>query len=835
MKMAWRDGKASGRKLLLFMASIVLGIAAVVSIQSFGTNLSDSIQSQSKSMMGADFIIDSSQPATEKVQAIMDSLGGAKGKEINFASMAAFPKNEGTKLVQVRGIDGGFPFYGAMETTPLAAASEYQKKGGALVDATLMLQFDLKVGDSVKIGNALLPISGSLNSIPGRSAISTTVAPIVLIPYPFIKETGLLQAGSRIEYQYYFVATPKQDLVALDKALDPILDAENSDIDTHSDTSRRMGRRYENFGKFLNLVAFIALLLGCVGIASAIHIYIMEKLRAVAILKCIGATRKQTFLIYLIQIVFLGLIGGIIGTSVGVGLQQLSPIVLQEFLPVDVEIALSLPAIVMGVMLGLLMSVLFALLPLTNTWYVSPLQALRINEVASGRSRKTSAVILTAIFVLIFLFALWLIQDWLYALAFVSGILVTFLLLAGIATVSMKGIKRFFPNSVDYCTRQSLLNLFRPRNQTLILILAIGVGTFLLSTLYFTKDILLSKLAFDEGSDSANMILLDVQSDQRKEVANTIIPMGMPVIEDIPIITMRVHSINEKTVNDIRKDTTSQVGRWVLNHEFRVTYRNSLIDSETIKEGKWYGEASNQDLIPISVAENFANDAQVQIGDVVVFNVQGLLINTVIGSIREVDWGRLQLNFSIVFPNGVLEKAPQFNVISTHTPNESSSAKLQQKLVSKFPNISIIDLRQMLTILENILNKISWVINFIALFSIITGIIVLIGAVRNSKFQRIRESVLLRTLGAKNSQILRITALEYVFLGVLGSLSGIVLALIGSVLLAVFFFKIDYAISPMPFLVLLPVITFLVVVIGLLNSRSVLNSPPLQVLRKEGR
>jgi putative ABC transport system permease protein len=228
-----------------------------------------------------------------------------------------------------------------------------------------------------------------------------------------------------------------------------------------------------------------------------------------------------------------------------------------------------------------------------------------------------------------------------------------------------------------------------------------------------------------------------------------------------------------------------------------------------------------------------ARDGLVTVGDSLTFNVQGVLMKTRVASIRAVDWGRMQPNFSLLFPKGVLENAPQFNVLTTNTPDDQSSARLQSELVAKYPNISILDMRQMLRLIDQILTKISWVINFMAIFSIITGIIVLIGAIRNSKFQRIRENVLLRTIGATNKQIMQIVSLEYIYLGVLGSLSGILLSLLSSQILAWTVFDLAFAPSAFPFLVLFPGITLLVLLVGLGNSRSVLNSPPLQVLRKE--
>lgn len=832
LKMAWRDGKASGKRLFLFMGSIILGIAAVVSIQSFSQNLKENIGGQSKALMGADFLIDSNEPANERVQQIMDSLGGAGAKEVKFASMAAFVKNGETKLVQVRGVEGNFPFYGELETEPASAAADYQKKGGALVDATAMIQFDVRVGDSVKLGNITFPIVGSLITAPGSTGIGTSVAPPIIVPFEYMEPSGLLQKGSRLEYAYYF-KSPEADLEQLDKKVDPLLDEQNADLDTHTSTSDRLGRRYNNVGRFLNLVAFIALLLGCVGIASSVHIYIKEKLRAVAVLKCLGATRKQTFLIYLIQIAGMGLLGGFIGTVIGLLLQQTFPMILQEFLPFEVEISTSYSAIAVGLILGVLMSVLFALSPLLNTWFVSPLQVLRVQDNIGTKSRKAQIWVVLAIVLFVFLFALWLLENLKYAVGFVVGILVTFSILAGVSILFMRLVKKYFPKSWSFTSRQSLLNLFRPNNQTAVLILAIGIGTFLISTLYFTKDFLLAKAVVKSNEKSPNIIMFDVQTGQKQDIINTVAPKGLPILDNIPIVTMRMERIKDRSVNEIRLDTTTSINKWILNHEFRVTYRDSLISSEKLVSGAFVEKMPQNGPVPISLADNVARDAQVVVGDTLLFNVQGMLMETVVGSIREVDWGRMQLNFSIVFPTGILENAPQFHVLTTNAPDKSTSAKLQRELVKKFPNVSILDLRQVITLIESILDKISWVISFMAFFSILTGIIVLIGSVRNSKYQRIRESVLLRTIGAKSNQILKITALEYLYLGILGSGIGVLLSLLGSQLLAYFIFETPFVPSWIPFLIVLPGITLLVLTIGLSNNISVLKSPPLQVLRKE--
>ncbi len=830
--MAYRDAKASKVRLLLFIASIILGIAAVVAIQLLSDNLKANIQRQSKSLMGADYIIDSRQEPTERAQAIIDSLQ-PDAKEVNFVSMVAFPKNGGTKLVKVRGIEGAFPFYGTIETLPATAATTYQNDHGALVDATLMLQFNVQPGDSIKVGKITVPIIGTLKSIPGSTAISTSVAPTVVLPYQQIEATELLQFGSRKEYQFFYKASDTLNLEAFEEKIDPMLDLEKADLDTHTSTSRRLGRRFDNLSKFLNLAAFIALLLGCIGIASSVQIYIREKLQAIAVLKCMGASRWQSFLIFLIQISGIGILGGLIGSGIGVGLQELFPLILKDFLPFDLVISVTAKPLVIGVLLGLFMSILFALLPLLTTWYVSPLKVLRIDEDIEP-SRGTRTWVFVIILLFLFLFSYWLLGDALYALTFVGATVFTFAVLATVAKGFMKLVKRYFPKRWSYTSRQGLLNLYRPNNQTIVLVLAIGLGSFLLSTLYFTKDILLAKTDIDQTTESANLIILDVQSDQRDAVADFITQSQLPVITNTPLVTMRMHSIKGQLVNDLRQDTTRQIRRWILNHEFRTTYRDSLTPSEEVIEGEWIPTATSNELIPISISENLVGDARVTVGDTIVFNVQGVLMETKVGSIRKVDWGQLQVNFNIVFPKGVLEEAPQFNVLTTAAPDEQGSADLQRNLVAQFPNVSIIDLRQVFTLVENILDKVSWIINFMAFFSMMTGIIVLIGSVRTSKYQRIKESVLLRTLGAKNAQILKIAALEYLFLGLMGSIVGILLALLSSLGLALFLFQEPFVPSAIPFVVFIPGITLLVMAIGLSNIRTVLRSSPLEVLRREG-
>ena len=831
--MAWRDSRRSRSRLVLFTSSIILGIAALVSINSFRDNLLNDINEQAKELLGADLRISSTIPVREEILSPFDSLSIDKSRETYFASMIYFPRTDGTRLVQVRALEGNYPFYGAIETEPIEAAGNFRTDRQALVDATLMLQYEVEVGDSVKVGDLSFKIAGKLKKVPGQSGLSATVAPVVYIPHQYLEETGLVKKGSRIRYQYFYKAESNT-------LVNEVLDAKKEELDelgvgyeTVEDRKESTGDSFNNLGRFLNLVAFIALLLGCVGVASSVHIYIKEKIATVAVLRCLGLKGRQAFLIYLYQIGVMGLLGAIVGTVLGSFIQTFLPKVFSDFLPIKVNMALSWSAITQGIVIGVLISVLFALIPLLEIRNISPLKTLRASfENENEKPDKLKFLVYGLIFLFILGFSVLQIREIEESIYFSGGIFLAFGILAAVGKLIMWLVRKFFPSSWSYVWRQSLANLYRPNNQTITLIVSIGLGTALISTLFFIQSLLVDKVAISGGGDRPNMVLFDIQSKQKDEISEITRDYDLPVIQEVPIVTMRLVNINGLTKADIYADSTITYPDWAYNREYRVTYRDSLIDSERVAQGEWSGKVKD-DEIHISISEGFAENMDVKVGDEMTFNVQGAVIKTVVGSLREVDWNRVQTNFLVVFPEGVLEEAPQFHVLVTKVGSDVLSARYQQAIVRQFPNVSIIDLTLILNTLDEVLAKISFVIQFMAMFSIVTGVLVLIGSVIISKFQRIQESVLLRTLGASRKQILSITALEYLFLGSIAALAGILLALVGSWALAVFSFESAFIPDFIPVVTLFVAIAGITVLIGMLNSRSIVERTPLEVLRAE--
>jgi putative ABC transport system permease protein len=833
--MAWRDSRRSRARLLLFMASIILGIAALVGINSFGDNLARSISEQARELLGADLVLSANQPFAPKLEPTLSTLGTARTQEVSFASLVQFRPGKGTRLAQVRARSGGF-FYGDWETEPKAAAKQFGQAGaaGALVDDALLVQFGVKVGDSVQVGQLTLPIVGRVLKTPGQSGITTAVAPTVFIPEALVGRTGLVQRGSRVKYTRAYQFAPGTDVAAVLKPLQARLDAADIDTDTVAERQRSTGRAFADLTRYLSLVAFVALLLGCVGVASAVNLYVREKLAAVAVLRCLGASGRQALLIYLIQTAGLGLVGAVLGAALGAAVQTVLPRVLGDFLPVDITVSVSWPAVLTGLVTGLLMAVLFALLPLLSIRRVSPLRVLRTAfEDDTATPDPLRGLVISVIGLFILAFAYGQTRDWKLTLGFGAGLLTAFAALAGLGRLLMAAVRRFFPSGWGYVWRQGLANLYRPQNQTLTLVTSIGLGTFLLATLFLTQALLLSRVQVAGQKSSANLVLFDIQPEQRAGVESLLTAQKLPVLQRVPIVTMRLTAINGTSVSIIKKDTARGIPAWALTREYRVSYRDSLNSSEKLTAGT-LPKVGPDGLPRISVEKGYLERTKLNLGDTLDFNVQGAAMRTIIGGTREIDRSRVQPSFLVVFPAGVLEQAPQFQVVLTRTPNTAALAAVEQKLVQQFPNVSAIDLGLILSTLDDIIGKISFVIRFMAGFSILTGLLVLSSSVVISRYQRVRESVLLRTLGASRSQILRITLVEYGLLGLLAALAGIGLAVLAAWALAVWVFEASFGPAVLPLLGLAALVTALTAAIGLFNSREVLRRSPLEVLRAEG-
>jgi putative ABC transport system permease protein len=848
LALAWKESRTARRRLLLYMSSISLGVAALVAIDSFASNTQRSVREQARALLGGDIALSTRQdfpkPIVDSLHALTrDGVGVAE--VTTFASMALVQRTGATRLAQIRGVTPRYPFYGQILTEPAGAWARLQSGRYALVDPSLLIALDARVGDTLALGFARFIILGTLTSVPGDIAVSSAIGPRVYIPSQYMDETSLLLFGSLSDRQFLLKLPPTLPASAFIARFKAPLEKAQIRYRTAAETEFNLTQAIGQLRDFLSVIGLVALLLGGIGVASGVNAFVMRKIDTVAVLRCLGATSRQVLTIYLLQAAAMGLLGAAAGALLGVGLQLLLPRVLADFLPVDVRISLEPAALLTGLLVGVWVALVFALRPLVALRNVSPLQTLRRESDADALrgARVDLPRILVNLLVVASVAALGVARaDTVRrGLAFSLGIGVAvgvlYLAAAALSSVARRAVRPNWP----FVLRQGVAALYRPGNQTRSVVLALGFGVFLMSTVYQVQHNLLRTVGVKLDASRANVVFFDVQEDQGAPLDSLIRAKGYTVVQRTPMVPMKISAINslrgEALVRSQRAKHGDSGGRrdggWVLRREFRSTYRDSVMPSEKVTEGRFHTGGSRAPSLPeVSLDVAVAHDLQVGIHDTITWNVQGVDIPTRVTSLREVNWSRFEPNFFVVFESRALAQAPKQFVILADVRGDAAVARLQRDVVGAYPNVASLDLTLIQQTIAKVLDKVSTAIRFMAALSLALGIPVLFSAVSATRRERLREGVLLKVLGATRRQVGRIMLAEYLVLGGLGSLAGVVLSVGGAWALMHFVFKQPFSPAIGPALGVAALMIALAVSIGLLTGREVFRETPMAALRE---
>ena len=878
--LTWRESRSARRRLLLYMSAISLGVAALVAIDSFAGNVTKSIREQSRSLLGGDISFTSRRPLTSEQKAVIDSVKKKTKAQLarvtTFPSMALVQRSGKTRLVQVRAVSPNFPFYGVITTRPANRWKMLQSGQYALVDPSLLVALDARIGDTMSLGMEKFVIGATLEDVPGTPGVAEIIGPRVFIPEKYLAGTQLLVFGSTAEYGVLAKVGNSLNPRKILAPLRPSLEKLQLRATTVEQSEQNATQAIQELSRFIGIVGLVALLLGGVGVASGVRAFVARKIDTVAILRCLGASSGQVLAMYVTQAAAMGLIGSIAGAMIGVAVQLGLPSVFGDFLPVDVNVSLEPSAIITGIIVGGWIALVFALSPLLALRNVSPLQTLRRDadsEVLKMRwtdiPRVLVNVALVASVIGIAVLRASTVKQGLGMSAATLAVLGILTLSAVfLSFVARKSLRTGWP----YVVRQGVANLYRPANQTRSVILSLGFGAFLITTLYLVQSNLLRRFEFNAAASEANLVFFDIQDDQVHGVDSMVRAHGR-VMQSAPVVTMRISRINNRSVDQIIADTrvrrtadslarkkggaagdsvatrrkteadarkrgvpSEQSGRsgWALTREYRSTFRDTVTSGEKVVEGKWFSRAAldgKGDTTEMSFEKDVAEELRVKLGDVVTWNVQGVDIPARVTSFREVTWTRFEPNFFAVFASPALRSAPKQTVLLANVTGARTVAELQRDIVMRYPNVSSIDLTLIKQTVQRIVDKVSTAIRFMALFSLAMGIPVLFSAVAATRRERIREGVLLKTLGATRGQIVRILLAEYGLLGILGSLTGMLLAIGGGWALIHYVFDATYSPAFGPAVLIALAMLSLTVTIGLLAGRDVFKETPMSALR----
>ena len=849
--MAWRESRAAGRRLLLLTAAISVGVAAVVAIESFTDNLRTAVEGQSRALLGGDMALRSRLKPDSLFLGLLDSVTAASGADprtdraavTNFEGMAYVPRTGGTRLVRVSAVSGGYPFYGQVHTEPAGAWQALSSGHVTLVDPSFLTAFGAAIGDTMALGDARFAIAGTVTSFPGDVGIRAAFGPRVFIPAPDLAETHLITFGSRVEYEWYMRTPATLDTRRFAESWRPKVTARSGNLRTAAEEERDLKQFLDQLRRYLGVVALIALLLGGIGVASAVQVFIRRKRDAIAVLRCLGATSRQVFAVYLLQAMLMGVIGSAIGVLLGLLLQLAMPAVFGQFLPLDVSVHPAPRAIITGLGVGLWVSTVFALMPLLQVRAIPPLAVLRrdvdqgVRPPADGWTWAARVALAASVVALAGL----QVGNGRRGLVFSAGVGAALLVLWLAAFALTRGLRRWFPTRLAYVYRQGLANLYRPANQTVAVVLALGFGAFLLGALAVSQHTLLRQLRLDGGLGRPNLVFFDIQPDQKDDVLRLIEAEGLKVQPPVPIVPMRLKAINGKLVSTMLADSTRRRDRegqriepWALRREYRSTYRDTVVGSEKLVVGDWWkGAPVSGAAVPVSLEAGIAGDLGVTVRDTLTWDIQGVPLTSVIVNLREVNWARFEPNFFAVFPSGPLDEAPQSWVILTRVDNPSLMGTLQRRMVERHPNVTSIDLSSVQQTIERIVGSVTLAIRFMALFSLSTGVVVLVGALATSRYQRVREAALLKTLGATRAQVVRVMVTEYAALGALATVVATGLATLGGWALTKWVFEVPFTVPWAGFGWLALTLLALTIVTGLWTSAALFRQSALDVLRAE--
>ena len=840
LPLAWRESRTARRRLLLYMSSISFGVAALVAIDSFSKNVTASVHDQSRALMGGDLSMTSREKFSRAADSILESDTRRQNIEIarqtTFPSMVVYSPFLSTRLVEVRAVTPNYPLYGSITTLPASAWSDLHSGHNAVVDRGLLVTLRANVGDSISLGSARLKVTGVLESVPGDLGIAATIGPRVYISTRVVDATGLLVFGSRASYEAVVRLPPSLTADDFTKANAHDLQVAGINrIQSAGRNEQRLSATIDQLADFLALVGLVALLLGGIGVASGVHAFVIRKIDTVAILRCVGATSGQVLAIYVTQAAAMGFIGASIGAAFGVAAQMLLPRFMTEFIPLNVEIHVIPSAVGLGLLIGLWVALVFALRPLVAVRGISPLQALRRETDAEvlRQARFDSMHIVVNIAIVASLVGLGLgrAQTVNRGLAYSAAIAIAIGVLWVVATTLTSVARRAVRPGLPFPVRQGIAALYRPGNQTRSVILSLGFGVFLIGTLYQVQRNMLRSLTGRLDEARANVLFFDVQEAMRPEVDSTIRGGGYQIIEETPIIRMRLAAINSRS---LRTDSANaRRPDWARRREWNSTYRDTMTSAERLTAGKWFATTHPDGVLPeVSLEASIATQLRVRLGDTLTWDVQGVDVPTRVTSFREVQWANFQTNFFVVFSPDALLKAPKQFVVLADAHDPTSIARLQGTIVSRYPTISSIDLSLVRKTILDVIGKVTTAIRFLALLSLGLAIPVLFSAVSATRRQRLREGVLLKTLGATRQQIRQIMISEYALLGGLGAFAGVLLSTAGAWALMHWVFKLAFVPAVVPMAAVAIGMMALSVAVGMLTGREVFAETPMAALRE---
>jgi len=813
----------SRNQALLFMGCVALSVISVSAINGFAVSIKQALLNDARQLHGADIIITANQPfsnqLSETVKQLIDKGQVQAARIHEFYAMVRNEDKNTSLLAQIKIAQSGYPFYGHVVTGSAKPLTRVLRPGQVVVAPAINQRLGLKLGAQIRIGSAGLAVADTVLQEPDKPISLFSLGPRVFVHASDLNAIDLVQKGSRVRHRLLLKVIIPTETDHIAGVLKTAAVPNREQVNTFATAPSRIKRFFDNLIFFLRLMGIFTLLLAGIGINSTLRAFLGEKKDTIAIMKTLGATNHYIIGHFMAIVLVLGLIGTVAGIVLGVLLQHLLPVILSGLVPLNLELIISKKALAQSFLLGLLVVALYTCLPLYRLKDLKPVVIFgrRANAGMPGWASFFIVGIIGAFFAAMIF---WQLGDTQTGLYFVAGAIAFLLIIAGLVLVTLYLIKKIrFKN---LAARQSLKGLFRPRNATVATIMAIAASLTVIMTIYLVSKNLDAAYVDSYPPDAPNLFFIDIQPDQTETFIKAL-PEPVPFY---PIVRARIATINGHRI-DPKKERRRR--RDNLGRMFSLTYRTHLLADEVLTVGDTLYR-DDWTLPQVSVLDMVTEMTPLKIGDEITFNIQGVTLKARVASIRSRSRKSLTPYFYFVFPPDVIKDAPQ-TAFAALKIDPSKIPTLQDRLAAQFPNVSVIDMTATVAFFAGQMTRLSMVIRFFALFSIIAGILILVSAVFATRAARIKEAVYFKILGARPRFVSKVFVLENLFLGTTSGVIALLLAQTASFMLCRFRYEIDHHAFWVASAVMLFFVNILVAGIGRIATRSILTARPATYLR----
>lgn len=851
LKIASRELRFSRGKFFFVVLSVAIGVAALTGVRGFSSSFRAALLDRARSIMAADLSARMFQQPTPAERKALDAIA-AESVQITpvteMLSMASSAKTLDPLLVSLKAVDPDFyPFYGDVELTPAGRLKDALKSDTVVVADDLLVRLRLNVRDSLKIGNRIFRIAAVVVNEPDRLSGSFAAGPRVFISREGLDASGLLATGSHAGQRYLFkVPKPTDGTPISEKAVANLKERvektlPESQVIDYRETNPALTQGLDRATSLLSLMSLVALVLGAVGVAMAMRAHLEQRLDTIAIMKSLGAGSGEIIRIYLIQTLLLGLLGGLLGVAFGAGVQMAFPYFLGKLLGVPTQVHLQIRTVLTGLGAGILTTLLFTLPPLLDIRAIRPILILRravddnSDPFLTALLRKTVKNFSQVVAVILILTGLAAIATTLSDSAIVGrvfslGLVTVLAVLLACCAALLWGLRRFLAGTrmhLPSSIRHGLANLYRPGNPSAALLAAVGLGVMQIMSVFLVQQAVVKELHLSSAPNLPNVFLIDITTREVDGVRRLLKSQPSVTVEPelLPVVSSRILAINGVPAT---KATLKNFPRRMLQSISLTSFTVAPAGTNVI-EGKWWSADETKPVV--AIAQRQAERLGLDVGSKVTFAAQDSQIIATVVALTKADGQHTYSRAEFVLPPAVLKGLPVVWYGGVHS-DPKRVGELQRALYQAYPTVTVINVAQALETVRSVVIQITYVIQFLAAFSVFAGIVILASAIAGTRYRRIREVVVLKTLGATRARIAAVFSIEFAVLGLVAGVVGVTFAnLVAHFLLKRMSVPYHFHWSWTAFALLATALA--TVATGWAASFRVLGQKPLEVLREE--